>query len=237
VSRKGSGPRKGARRGGGRARGGRSTRRGQTARPQDHFGERARKEGYPARAVYKLQEIDRRVQLLRRGHRVLDLGAAPGSWSLYAGERVGAEGKVIGIDLQEITAAAPPHVHFLVLDMREVGPEGIEGQSRFDVVLSDMAPRTSGMRHRDQFLSYELFVRALEVSDAVLEPGGSFVGKLFQGAEFEDARAAVQQRFEKVRIIKPEASRDESYEVFVVGLGRRAPASDGRGDGAPDAAT
>jgi 23S rRNA (uridine2552-2'-O)-methyltransferase len=173
------------------------------------------------------------VQLLRRGHRVLDLGAAPGSWSLYAGERVGAEGKVIGIDLQEITAAAPPQVHFQVLDMREVGPERMEGQWRFDVVLSDMAPRTSGMRHRDQFLSYELFMRALEVADTVLEPGGSFVGKIFQGAEFEDARAAVQQRFEKVRIIKPDASRDESYEVFVVGLGRRTPPSNA--DGGTDA--
>jgi 23S rRNA (uridine2552-2'-O)-methyltransferase len=91
----------------------------------------------------------------------------------------------------------------------------------FDLVVSDMAPKTSGQRHADQYRSYELVMRALQLTKAVLEPGGAFVAKIFQGAEFEDARNAVREVFGKVRIIRPEATRDESYEVFLVGLGFR----------------
>lgn len=189
-------------------------------RPQDSFGKRAHKEGYAARSVYKLQEIDRRVQLLRRGHRVLDLGAAPGSWCQYAAERVGREGKVLGIDLQPPGTTLPPQARFEERDIYTVTAEELGGAGAFDVVLSDMAPRTSGMRHRDQYRSFELFMRALEICDMVLAPGGRFVGKLFQGEEFEAARAAVQARHSKVRIIKPEASRDESYELFFIGMSR-----------------
>lgn len=192
-------------------------------RPQDSFGKRAHKEGYAARSVYKLQEIDRRVQLFRRGHRVLDLGAAPGSWCQYAAERVGREGKVLGIDLQPAGTSLPSHARFEERDIYTVTADELGGPASFDVVLSDMAPRTSGMRHRDQYRSYELFLRALEICDMVLAPGGRFVGKLFQGEEFEEARAAVQARHTKVRIIKPEASRDESYELFFVGMGQRSP--------------
>src|SRR6188472_2761721 len=109
-------------------------------RPQDHFGHRARKEGYPARSVYKLQEIDRRLGLFRKGQRVLDLGAAPGSWSLYAAERVGPQGVVLGVDRQEISVAAPPPLRFLQLDLETATPEELGGAASFDVVLSDMAP-------------------------------------------------------------------------------------------------
>ncbi len=153
---------------------------------------------------------------------MLDLGAAPGSWCLYASKQVGDEGSVLGVDLKEITIAPPANVRFEQRDLGE--SENMSGIGQFDVVLSDMAPSTSGMRHRDQYLSYELYCMALSVCDQTLAPGGSFVGKIFQGAEFPDARKATAERFEKVRIFKPEASRDESYEVFLVGLGKRAPA-------------
>lgn len=191
-------------------------RRG-TRRPQDHFGDRARKEGYPARSVYKLQEIDRRVGLLRAGQRVLDLGAAPGSWTLYAGERVGPKGLVLGVDRQAIELAAPPNVRFLLLDLETAAAEELGGPASFDVVLSDMAPRTSGQRHRDQYLSFELYMKALQVAELLLAPGGRFVGKIFQGPEFEQAKAATVRALQNVRIIKPEASRSESYEIFITG--------------------
>lgn len=193
-----------------------------TRRPQDHFGDRAKREGYPARSVYKLQEIDRRVQLLRRGQRVLDLGAAPGSWTLYAAERVGREGSVLGIDLNEARVSLPPQVTFRALDVFAMDVRAELGESAFDVVLSDMAPHTSGQRHRDQFGSYELYMRALAIAADVLAPGGAFVGKIFQGPELEAARAATRAAFDKVKIVKPEASRSESFEIFLIGQGAKA---------------
>jgi len=186
-------------------------------RPQDHFGHRARKEGYPARSVYKLQEIDRRLGLFRTGQRVLDLGAAPGSWSLFAGERVGAGGVVIGIDRQQVSTGAPPNVRFVQLDLETVAPGELTELGVFDVVLSDMAPRTSGQRQRDQYLSFELYMLALRTAEPLLVPGGHFVGKIFQGAEFQEARAATGRLLQDVRILKPDASRSESYEIFIAG--------------------
>lgn len=191
---------------------------GGTRRPQDHFGERAKREGYPARSVYKLEEIDRKVQLLRRGQRVLDLGASPGSWTQYAAQKVGREGKVVGIDLNPPRIGLPPHVSFQTRDIFQLDAVSELGPQAFDVVLSDMAPHTSGQRHRDQFGSYELYMRALEIAGQVLVAGGAFVGKLFQGPELEQARSATRERFKTVRIVKPDASRAESFEIFLVGL-------------------
>jgi 23S rRNA (uridine2552-2'-O)-methyltransferase len=192
-----------------------------SGRGQDHFGHRAKREGYPARSVYKLEEIDKRLKLLRRGQRVLDLGAAPGSWTMYAAERVGREGKVLGVDLNEARVALPPQASFRALDVFSADLASELGPASFEVVLSDMAPHTSGQRHRDQFLSYELYTRALEIARAVLVPGGSFVGKIFQGAELEAARAATRDAFSSMRTLKPEASRSESYEIFLAGIGAR----------------
>lgn len=190
-------------------------------RIQDSFGKRAQKEGYPARSVYKLEEIHRRIQLFRRGMRVLDLGACPGSWTLYAAKQVGREGKVIGLDLNPARTALPPQAHYQEANVMEVSAEDLGGASSFEVVMSDMAPKTSGMRASDQYLSFELYMRAIEIADSVLVPRGAFVGKIFQGPEFDQARKATQARYGKVRIIKPEASRDESYEVFIVGMGHK----------------
>jgi 23S rRNA (uridine2552-2'-O)-methyltransferase len=150
---------------------------------------------------------------------VLDLGASPGSWTLYAAQRVGPTGRVLGLDLREAEVALPPQAEIRALDVFQLDPETLGGP--FDLVISDMAPKTSGQRHADQYRSYELVMRALEIAKRVLAPGGAFVAKIFQGVEFEDARNAVRQVFDKVRVIRPEATRNESYEVFLVGLGFR----------------
>ncbi len=171
--------------------------------------------------MYKLEEIDRRTQLLKTGQRVLDLGASPGSWTLYAAERVGPQGRVLGLDLNDSEIALPSQAEIRTLDAFAVDPSSLGGP--FDLVLSDMAPKTSGQRHADQYRSYELFMRALDLAVEVLAPGGNFVGKIFQGAEFEDARTALRGHFDKVRIIRPDATRDESYELFLLGLGKKAP--------------
>lgn len=124
---------------------------------------------------------------------------------------------MLGIDLNEPNVALPPQAEILTVDAFQVDPETLGGP--FDLVISDMAPNTSGQRHADQYRSYELVMRALELTKTVLRPDGTFVAKIFQGAEFEDARNAVREVFGKVRIIRPQATRSESYEVFLVGLG------------------
>ena len=153
---------------------------------------------------------------------MLDLGASPGSWTLYAAEKVGPQGRVLGIDLKDPDVALPKAGG-------DPNARCVRGRSRsvlggpFDAVISDMAPKTSGQRHADQYRSYELVMRALDLAKSVLRPGGTFVAKIFQGAEFEDARDALRQHFSKVRIIRPKATRDESYEVFLVGLDFQTP--------------
>ena len=132
---------------------------------------------------------------------------------------MGPSGRVLGIDLNDPEVALPPQAEIRTLDAFQLDPDSLGGP--YDLVISDMAPKTSGQRHADQYRSYELVMRALELAKTVLKPDGAFVAKIFQGAEFEDARNAVREVFGKVRIIRPEATRDESYEVFLVGLGFR----------------
>lgn len=193
-----------------------------SGRPQDAFGDKAKKEGFAARAVYKLEEIDRRNQLFRRGMRVLDLGAFPGSWTQYAAQKVGAEGRVLAVDQQEWRGGFPPNVETRQCDVLALTPLDVGGIASFDVVLSDMAPWTTGTRFVDQCRSFDLFMHALSMAEGTLRGSGHFVGKIFQGPDFDQAKKRVQQLFTKVRVMKPEASRQESYEIFVLGLGFRA---------------
>ena len=188
-------------------------------RRKDHFSKKASHGGYPARSVYKLEEIDRRVGLFKSGMRVLDLGAAPGSWTMYAAQKVGPSGHVLGVDLTPVNITLPTHARTEVGDAFALDLSAFA--TPFDVVISDMAPKTTGKRDVDQYRSYELVMRAAEVADRVLNPQGSFVAKIFQGAEFDAARAHLRTLFEKVRVIRPKATRDVSYEVFLVGLNKR----------------
>lgn len=192
-------------------------------RPQDHFGRRAKAQGYAARSVFKLQEIDAKLRLLRPGQRVLDLGAAPGSWTQYASQRVGERGVVVAVDLEPLRVGAP-NVRCVQRDIALLTEDDLFGITAFDVVLSDMAPHTSGQRASDQFRSYELYMGALRAAERWLSPGGWFVGKIFQGPEFEEARAATRALLGTARILKPDASRSESYEIFLAGGPRPTPA-------------
>ena len=127
----------------------------------------AKAQGYPARSVFKLQEIDRRVGLLKPGQRVLDLGAAPGSWSLYASERIGTRGRLFAVDIQEIRQVFGPNVEVLLGDALDLENQALAVGGPYDVVLSDMAPNTSGNKLQDQARSFELFMRALAVGVAL----------------------------------------------------------------------
>jgi 23S rRNA U2552 (ribose-2'-O)-methylase RlmE/FtsJ len=148
------------------------SRRGNPYARPDARTRSAKDAGYPARSVYKLQEIDKRVRLLRPGQRVLDLGAAPGSWSLYASERVGAGGRVLAVDLAPIAQPFAANVEVVTGDALSLATDELARFAPYDVVLSDMAPNTSGSKVRDQALSFELFMRAVELRrQAVHERG------------------------------------------------------------------
>src|SRR5271170_1394502 len=186
----------------------------------DHFTKEAKAAGYPARSVFKLEEIDRRARLLRGGMSVLDLGASPGSWTLYAAKQVGPKGKVVAADLKPLETAIPQNVTFVLGDAFALDDTTLASAAPYDVVLSDMAPNTTGNRLGDQTRSFELFMRALEVGGRLLKPGGAFVGKIFMGEDLPVARAAVRKLFADERLIRPEGTRSVSYEIFVVATDR-----------------
>ena len=187
----------------------------------DHNTQKAKSEGYPARSVYKLEEIDRRVRILRPGQHVVDLGAAPGSWSMYVAKTIGRGGKLLAIDLSPIDIAFGPNVTVIQGDALDVASEVFEAHGPFDVVLSDMAPSTSGNRAADQWRSFELCMRAIDVARVHGKPGSAFVGKIFMSEEFQQARDALKALYSEVRTLRPETVRKSSYEVFLVALGKK----------------
>lgn len=187
----------------------------------DRFTKAAKERGFPARSVFKLEEIDRRVRLFRQGQRVLDLGAAPGSWSLYAAQKIGGRGHLLAVDLQPLGTALPPHAEFVQGDALSLENQELARFAPYDVVISDMAPSTTGMREADQARSFELFMRALDVASALLSPGGSFVGKIFMGPDFPSAKKRLKELFAEERTIRPEGTRTTSYEIFLIGKGKR----------------
>lgn len=205
-----------------------SRKRGRRQNPYkgpDPHTRAAKAKGFAARSVFKLEEVDRRTRILKPGMHVLDLGAAPGSWSAYASQKIGKKGVLVAIDLQPLTQSLGPNAHIIegdAYDHRHV-TEGLIGEhAPYHAVLSDMAPNTTGDKATDQIRSFDVFMRALSLAEQLLEPGGSFVGKIFMSGHFPKAKDAVRLAFDKVRVIKPEAVRDVSYEIFLVGLGRKA---------------
>lgn len=193
----------------------------------DHFTRRAKQQNYVARSVFKLKEINEKHSLFKPGSAVLDLGCAPGSWLQYASERVGPKGIVVGVDRHGLDVALPSNARYLNLDALAIEPSDLETAHKglFDVVLSDMAPHTSGHRFVDQQRSLRLFRRALELASTHLRVGGSFLGKLFQSEELEFARDAARSSFQDVKIVRPVATRRESYEVYLLckGMERAKP--------------
>ena len=183
----------------------------------DTFFRKAREEGFAARAVYKLEDIDRRVRLFHPGARVLDLGCRPDSWMQYACKAVGPHGKVVGVDRLALPEPVPG-AHVILADIYTLSDaELLCGLAAYDVVLSDMAPDTTGIRSTDQARSANLVEEALMRAERLLAPLGAFVAKVFQSPEVEKLRKRMGDRFTDVRLLKPEASRQQSSELYLVG--------------------
>jgi 23S rRNA (uridine2552-2'-O)-methyltransferase len=195
----------------------------------DRFTRAAKDAGYPARSVFKLEEIDRRTRLFSRpspggrrgGMHVLDLGATPGSWAMYAAQKIGPNGRLLAVDLEPLGASLPPWSEFIQGDALSLENEALARFAPYDIVLSDMAPRTTGNRITDQARSFELFMRALAVAATLGAPGSSFVGKIFMSDDLPQARAEVRKHYATERLIRPESTRSVSTELFVVGLEKK----------------
>lgn len=189
---------------------------------QDHYFKKAKQENYPARSVYKLKEIDRQFKLLAPGQRVLDLGACPGSWSLFLAEKVGKSGRVIGADLNCPEIGFPSQVTFIQADVFDRPPELetlLAETGPFHGVVSDMAPKTTGIKMADQARSLDLVREAFEVARLWLRPGGFFIAKVFEGPDVHGYTSEIRPFFTKLRAFKPKSTRSESKETFLVGTG------------------
>lgn len=190
---------------------------------EDHFVKRAHKEGYRSRAAYKLLEVNEKYHIIKPGMTVVDLGAAPGSWSQIAGKIVGSKGIVIASDILEMDALTD--VTFLQGDFREQEVfdellKILDGRV-VDVVISDMAPNTSGTTAVDQPRMIYLCELALDFSKRVLGPKGQFLVKVFQGEGFDEYRKSFVDTFDVLKTVKPAASRPRSKEVYLLGQGRK----------------
>jgi len=186
---------------------------------EDHYARKAKKERFPARSVYKLKEIQKKYGLIKKRHKVLDLGCAPGSWLLYAAQLTGTGGEVVGVDLKEVPVKVPANTRVIQGDILSAGG-GIGFGEGFDVVLSDMAPSTTGNKHVDNARSYRLCESALSIARDVLVPGGAFVCKIFQGEDFNEFSNSIQKLFRSCKIFKPRSSKKASREIYIIGLGK-----------------
>ena len=194
---------------------------GKTNTWEDHYTRRAREEQWLARSVYKLEEIDRKVHLLHAGDRVLDLGCYPGSWSQYSVVKVGSKGEVVGVDLKKPDRFSSPIFKFIQADVLSLDVEWLRKQvGARELVISDLAPATSGIRITDASRSMELALRALEVALAVLKKRGHFLCKVFEGPDVKAFRAAVARHFARVQTLRPSAVRKASKEIYVLALNR-----------------
>ncbi|MES2554003.1 MAG: RlmE family RNA methyltransferase [Pseudomonadota bacterium] len=189
----------------------------------DEFVKRAQRDGYRARAAYKLTEVDDKDRLIKPGMTIVDLGSTPGSWSQVAVQRLKGQGRIIGLDLLEMMPI--PGVDFIQGDFREASVleqlENMLGGKQIDLVIADMAPNITGISSVDQANVAYLAELALEFSLKWLKPGGNFLVKVFVGSGFEEIMKSMRDGFEKVATRKPKASRDRSSEVYLLGLKRK----------------
>lgn len=188
---------------------------------QDHYFKRAKKEGYPARSVYKLEEAQQKYHFLKSGDRILDLGCQPGSWSMYAAKIAGPAGLVVGVDLHRgkgINSSGGARIQVLQADiMAEAVLDQISGVcDGFSAVVSDMAPHTTGNKWADQQQSLKLCRRALALTVALLQKNGVFYCKVFEGDDFKEFLGEVKRFFGSAKVVKPKSSRPESREVFIL---------------------
>jgi len=183
-------------------------------RRPDHYSQKAKAEGYAARSVYKLQEIQERTRILKPGQHVVDLGCFPGSWSKYALQQIGRKGRIVGVDLNEPELPGVWIVRSVFDVTTEELIEALDGQA--DVVLSDMAQKTMGTRMGDHYQQIELARFAMNLASQILKPGGSFVCKIFEGPDAQPLQQEARLLFKRVKRMRPDAVRKESREWFLV---------------------
>ena len=191
-------------------------------RKRDQFHRLAKQKGYRSRASFKLFQVTKRYRFIKRGDRVLDLGAAPGGWLQAARKVVGAEGYVLGVDKDPIEDLPYQNVTVFVTDVTQSDViERIQSVSglAFDVVVSDLSPNISGVWEVDHARQMELARTALRIARVILKPAGNLLVKIFQGSELKEFQLEMKSSFSTLRIVKPPASRPESAELYFLGLG------------------
>lgn len=188
----------------------------------DKWARLAKEKGYPARSVFKLKEIQERFKLIKPGHKILDLGASPGSWSQFACEIVGKEGKVVGVDIEPVKFKSTLFT-FIQKDVFTLSPEDFAPLKieKFDLILSDMAPKTTGIDFSDHLRSVELVLKALDLAKAFLKKGGDMVVKIFDGPELKKVQREFEKSFENVKIFRPTATRKGSKELFIIAFNKK----------------
>lgn len=190
---------------------------------QDKYFLRAKREGYRARSAYKIKDIENKFKLIKKGDAVVDLGAAPGSFMQAILEMVGDEGQVFGVDLQAIEPFDRANAHTFQGDVfeKDVVLTAIRSQGfeQVDVVTSDLAPKTTGIRDVDQWASCELTDQAMYLSTQLLKPNGHFVGKVFEGEDLHWLIRRVKKKFKKVKLFKPPSCRGRSFETYIIAMG------------------
>jgi 23S rRNA (uridine2552-2'-O)-methyltransferase len=195
-----------------------------TYNPKDHYFKKAKQQNYAARSVFKLEEIDKKFKILQPNQVILDLGASPGSWSQYCSQKVGTGGRILGVDLKPVTAKLSNAV-FIQADLRDLNLEETfinEGfHPPFDLVISDMAPNTTGIKLTDQARSFDLCELALQISQKFLKRDGHFICKLFHSDDFSSLRELIKQDFHRFEAVKPDSTRKISKEIFLIGLKKK----------------
>ncbi|MGD9158739.1 MAG: RlmE family RNA methyltransferase [Desulfobacteraceae bacterium] len=185
----------------------------------DHYTKKAKEEKWLARSVYKLEEIDKKQRLIKNGDHVMDLGCYPGSWSQYVIKKVGKNGEVIGIDLLIPQKISAPNFTFIKGDILNLETEQLlKDAGEIDLLLSDMAPKTTGNKLTDCARSLELAKKALEIAIVLLKKNRHFLCKVFEGEDFKEFKDQAIKYFEQVRLIRPPAVRKRSREIYLLGI-------------------
>jgi len=186
---------------------------------QDFYFHKAKREGFLARSIFKLEEIDQKYHLIHPKMSIIELGAAPGSWLQYCQKKVGPQGRIFAFDLQKIEFSASLQVLFQKLDATALlEKDWQENYPTVDLILSDMAPKTSGIKTKDAYDAFLLAEKAYHIACWKLKPGGSLLTKTFQGEKSKELLMEMKNRFEKAMVVKPKSSRSESTEIFLLGL-------------------
>ncbi len=191
----------------------------------EYYTKKAREQNFKARSVFKLEEMDQKFKIFKSDQKVLDLGAAPGSWSQYASQKIGPNGFLLGLDLTPITLKLTNSVFevadLLQDDIQAISEAAGHAKATYDIVMSDMAPKTTGIKFTDQVRSLELCDMALNIAEKHLNKNGIFICKLFHSEGFKTYKLRLNSLFRRVEVLKPKATRQISKEIFFIALGKK----------------